>query len=345
MNWTGINVLVTGGMGYIGSHTILELIQYGCTITIVDMDQSSTRKDVLNKLIGEEKCHLVSYAHIDITNGFEVQKLFKKQRFDVCIHFAGFKNVGESNEDPLSYYFNNVGGLLTVLDACVYNGCHNFIFSSSCTVYGNDEQAPFVEKSIDELDIRNVTNPYATSKYMCEKIIEDVCKRDQRMRCVNLRYFNPIGSHESGMLHEGKTANLMPLLLDVLEGKKEHIHIFGKDYDTIDGTCVRDFVHVVDVAKAHVKAVTKLFTLSPGKAHVYNIGTGRGVSVLEIVKAMAKVTNQIIPCKIDKRRAGDLPVAYADTTKSKEELGFETEKTIEDMCRDAYKKIENKNHN
>lgn len=342
MNLTGINVLVTGGMGYIGSHTIVELIQYDCNITIVDMNQASARKDALNTLIGEEKCHLVNYEHIDITNGFEIQKLFKKQRFDVCIHFAAFKNVGESNENPLSYYYNNVGGLLTLLDACVYNGCHNFIFSSSCTVYGNDEQqAPFIEKSIDELDIRSVTNPYATSKYMCEKIIEDVCKRDQRMRCVNLRYFNPIGSHESGLLHdesiEGKTANLMPLLLDVLEGKKERIHIFGKDYDTVDGTCVRDFVHVVDVAKAHVKAVFKLFTLSPGKAHTYNIGTGQGCTVLEIIKTMSKMTNKVIPCKIDKRREGDLPVAYADTTKSKEELKFVAEKTIEDMCRDACK--------
>jgi len=345
MNYNGVNILLTGGLGYIGSHTVLELVKSKCNIMILDINKSTKRKDNLYKLIDEEDSHLVKVEHIDITNGFEMYKLFKNNVFDVCIHFAAFKNVGESDEEPLSYYCNNVGGLLTLLETCVYNGCHNFVFSSSCTVYGKDEQVPFVDKSIDELDIRNTTNPYATSKYMCEKIIEDVCKRDHRLRCINLRYFNPIGSHESGLLNddcmEGKTANLMPLLLNVLEEKIERVHIFGKDYDTKDGTCVRDFVHVVDVARAHVKAINKLFTMDVGKAHTYNIGTGKGCTVLELIKAMSKVTDKIIPCKFDKRREGDLPKAYACTKKTEEELGFVTEKTIEDMCRDAYKKIEN----
>ena len=338
------NIVLTGGMGYIGSHTVVELLNLNHRVTIVDTNceyyGSQTTKTNLLKLIPSDRVHCLIFKAIDITDEYELEQLFAENKFDVCIHFAALKNVEESQRIPLTYYYNNVGGLLNLLACCATHGCYEFIFSSSCTVYGNDQQVPFVEKSVDELDSRTLTNPYATTKYMCEKILSDLCEADSRIRCISLRYFNPVGAHHSGLLGDAplnnRPSNLMPVIVDVMDGTRKELHIYGYDYDTVDGTCVRDFIHVCDVARAHVFAMNKLPELSTGENHIYNIGTGEGYSVLQLVNAMSEVINVPIPHIFKPRREGDLPSAYADISKSRDELGFVAEKTIQDMCRDSY---------
>lgn len=338
------NIVLTGGMGYIGSHTVVELLKQDHRVTIVDTNceyygAQKTKTNLLT-LLPQERGHQLVFKAIDITDENELDLLFAENKFDICIHFAAFKNVEESHRIPLSYYYNNIGGLLNLLVCCAKHACYDFIFSSSCTVYGSDQPVPFIEKSVNDIDSRTLTNPYATTKYMSEKILSDICDTDHRMRCISLRYFNPVGSHHSGLLGDAplnhRPSNLMPIILDVVDGTLDKLPIYGHDYDTVDGTCVRDFIHVCDVARAHVFAMNKLPKLSTGENHIYNIGTGEGYSVLQLVNAMSEVVNSPIPHVFKTRREGDLPSAYADTRKSREELGFVAEKTIQDMCRDAY---------
>ena len=301
----GKNIILTGGMGYIGSHTVVELLKYDNTVTIVDnnCDYQGVQyvRNNLLKIIDQDRVNCLFFKSIDVTDEDALDSLFAKNRFDTCIHFAALKNVEESQQIPLTYYYNNVTGLIGLLACCTRHGCYDFIFSSSCTVYGNNQNLPFLEKSIDELDIRCLTNPYATSKYICEKILSDLCKSDSRMRCI-----------------------------------RDKLHIYGRYYDTKDGTCIRDFIHVCDVAKAHVKTLDKIDTFSKGHNHVYNIGTGTGYSVLNLISTMTEMTKKPIPFVFDERRNGDIPIAYADTTKAQNDLEFVTQFSLDDMCRDSY---------
>ena len=339
------HVVLTGGIGYIGSHTVLALIENNYKVSILDIncncDITKEIKDNLLKLIPINKKDDIKFYNVDITDEVDLDDLFSCiARFDTCIHFAALKNVEESIRMPLEYYMNNVSGLITLLSCCKRYQCHNFIFSSSCTIYGNNETMPCIEKNINEIDIRTLTNPYAVSKYMCEKILDDYCKSDSKFKCICLRYFNPIGAHSSGLLGDNpignRPSNIIPTILNVMSNKQDKLEIYGMDYDTKDGTCARDYVHVVDVANAHVKSIKQLKTLSHGCAHVYNIGTGKSTTILELIGIMTNVTKKTIPSIFMSRRDGDVSEAYANTSKSFKELGFFTKYNMEDMCKDAY---------
>lgn len=325
-------ILVTGGAGYIGSHTCIDLLNNNMEVVIVDNFSNSNEKalDAIKKLTGKD----FKFYKIDYTDKYEMEKVFFENDIDAVINFAGFKAVGESVKMPLEYYTNNVYGALVLLDLMRKHNVKKFVFSSSATVYGYPEKMPLTE----DCKIGGTTNPYGTSKLMIEYILQDLYKSDNTWDIVILRYFNPVGAHESGIIGEvpkGTPNNLMPYISRVAAGKLKELSVFGNDYDTKDGTGIRDYIHVVDLAHAHLKALEKLNKEDSG-IYIYNVGTGTGYSVLDMINAFEKANNVKIPYKIVNRRDGDLPVSYADTKKAKEELGFVATKSLEDMCKDEW---------
>lgn len=329
-------ILVTGGTGYIGSHTVVELLEQGMKVVVID-DFSNSKPEVLESIKKITRKDFVFYK-MNYTDREKLENVFKENKIEAVIHLAGFKSVGESVKKPIEYYTNNVSGTLILLDIMRKFNCYRFIFSSSATVYGNPEKIPLTE----ECKIGGTTNPYGTSKLFIERILQDVYISDKSWDICILRYFNPIGSHESGLLGEepqGIPNNLMPYIVRVASGQLKELSVFGNDYNTKDGTGVRDYIHVVDLAKGHISALQKIEKEKNG-IFIYNLGTGNGYSVLEIVKAFEKATRQKVPYKITTRRTGDVDICYADATKAKKELGWVAEKKLEDMCRDSWHYIE-----
>lgn len=322
-----MKVLVTGGCGYIGSHTVCELLKNNYEVVIID-NFSNSKKDVMTKietLTGKSAKLYVG----DVCDKSLLEEIFSKEKIEAIIHFAGYKAVGESVQKPLMYYENNLISTLYLLEIMNKYDCKKFIFSSSATVYGTPKELP-----IEESFPLSTTNPYGTTKLMIEMMLKDIYKANPDMSITILRYFNPIGNEETGLLGEspnGIPNNLMPYIVRVATGKLECLSVFGDDYDTKDGTGVRDYIHVVDLAKGHVLALEKAKDLS-----IYNLGTGEGYSVLDLVKTFERVNNVKVNYKIVGRRAGDIAACYADNTKAREELGFAPSKTLEDMCRDSY---------
>ena len=326
-----MSVLVTGGAGYIGSHTTIELIEAGHEVIIVD-DFSNSNPVVIER-IEELSGKKVKFYEIDITDKEKLETVFKENKIDSVIHFAAYKAVGESVEKPLEYYINNLTSTLVVLDLMREYGVKKFVFSSSATVYGDPVKNPILE----DFDL-SVTNPYGRTKLMIEDMLRDICKADKSLDVVILRYFNPVGAHKSGRIGEepnGIPNNLMPYITKVAIGSLKELNVFGDDYPTHDGTGVRDYIHVVDLARGHVKALDKL-SENPGLV-TYNLGTGNGYSVLDLVKAFSKASNREIPYKIVERRAGDIAMCYADPSKAEKELGWKAEYGIDDMCQDSWR--------
>ncbi len=324
-----MNVLVTGGAGYIGSHTMIELMDAGHSVVCIDNFMNSKYEAVkrVEKITGTK----IKFYEGDIRDGAILDKIFNENKIDAVINFAGLKAVGESCAKPLEYYENNIEGLLILAFKMREHNVKNLVFSSSATVYGKPESVP-----IKEDFPLSTSNPYGSTKLFIEYILKDLYKSDPTFNIAILRYFNPIGAHASGEIGEdpkGIPNNLCPYITQVAVGKREYLGVFGNDYDTPDGTGVRDYIHVVDLAKGHVLAVNKLAE-NPGLL-IVNLGTGKGYSVLDMVKAFEKVTGKPIPYKIMPRRPGDIDECYADPSYAKEVLGFEATKTLEDMCRDA----------
>lgn len=325
-------VLLTGGTGYIGSHTTVELFDEGHDVVIID-DLSNSDKSVLER-IEQITGRRPAFYEIDVSNIEALDETFEHERIDTVIHFAGYKAVGESVEKPLAYYKNNLNATLTLLEVMKKHDVTNLIFSSSAAVYSMLDNAPYTEED----GPLGCTNPYGWTKYMIEQILRDCCVADPEMSVVLLRYFNPIGAHESGLIGEkpnGIPNNLMPYITQVAQGIRPKLNVFGNDYPTHDGTGVRDYIHVVDLAKGHVAALE--YAQKHKGCEVFNLGTGQGYSVLDLVKAFEKVTGIEIPYEIVGRRPGDVAVNYADTTKAETLLGWKAEKGIEDMCRDAWR--------
>ena len=323
-----MNILVTGGLGFIGSHTVVELINQKHQVVIVD-NLVNSKLDVLSKL--EKIVHKrISFYKIDVTDEDKLEKVFSKYKFDGVIHFAGLKSVGESIENPLEYYMNNLISTMVVSKLVLKYNIDKFVFSSSATVYGNQ-----ISPMHEHTELKVTTNPYGETKAMAERMLHDISKSYRALSVSILRYFNPVGAHESGMIGEnpnGVPNNLMPFVSKVAKGELPHLNIFGDDYDTLDGTGVRDYIHVVDLAKGHVAAVEHA---KPG-VHIYNLGSGKGTSVLEIVETFKKVNNVDVPFKVVPRRSGDIASCFADVSKAKKDLGWETKLNIEDMCRDMW---------
>ncbi len=327
-----MNILLTGGAGYIGSHTAVELIESGYSVVIAD-DLSNSDASVVDKIRQITGKRPLFYEG-DVADHAFLEKVFCENDIDTAIHFAGFKAVGESVEKPIEYYRNNLDTTLTLLEVMRKHGCKDLIFSSSATVYGQVEEMPLTEES----GPLGCSNPYGWTKSMIEQILKDVCVADPEMSVVLLRYFNPIGAHESGLIGEkpnGIPNNLMPYITQVAEGIRPKLNVFGDDYPTPDGTGVRDYIHVVDLAKGHVAAVG--YVAEHTGCEVFNLGTGHGYSVLELVKAFEKVNGVAVPYEIVGRRAGDIATCYADASKAERVLGWKAELGIEDMCRDAWR--------
>lgn len=334
-----MKVLLSGGAGYIGSHTAIELRSAGHDVVIVD-NFSNSKPEVLRRL---EKITGAPFAFhcADVCDKAAMDKIFADEKPEAIIHFAGYKAVGESVEKPLEYYRNNLDSTLTLLELMKKYGVHNIVFSSSATVYGAPDSVPINESAA----VGRCTNPYGWTKYMIEIILKDACRADPALSAVLLRYFNPIGAHESGLIGEdpqGIPNNLMPYITQVASGRLEKLHIFGNDYDTPDGTGVRDYIHVVDLARGHVCAIK--YAAENKGADVINLGTGKGYSVLEMVKTFSEVSGVNIPYEINARRAGDIAECYADPTKAKEKLGWVAEKNLRDMCRDSWRWQKNNPH-
>lgn len=324
-------VLLTGGAGFIGSHTAVEILNKGYDVVIADnlYNADASVIDRIEKITGKKP----AFYEIDVADKKAVDAMFAAEDIDAVIHFAGYKAVGESVQKPLEYYRNNIDTALTVLEVMRDHDCHKFIFSSSATVYGTSDKVPFVETA-DEL---GCTNPYGWTKYMIEQILRDAAVADPELSVVLLRYFNPIGAHESGMIGEkpnGIPNNLMPYITQTAAGIREKLSVFGDDYPTHDGTGVRDYIHVVDLAKGHVAAYE--YSVDNKGCETFNLGTGIGYSVLDIVKAFEAANGIEIPYVIAERRAGDIATCYASTDKATEKLGWKAEKSLEDMCRDAW---------
>ncbi|MCL2859773.1 MAG: UDP-glucose 4-epimerase GalE [Oscillospiraceae bacterium] len=332
-----MSVLLTGGAGYIGSHTAVELLNLDKEIVIVDNFSNSKMSSIENvkKITGKD----VKVYNADIRDKEGIDKIFKENNVEEVIHFAGLKAVGESTEKPLEYYDNNVNGTICLLEVMKENNVKKIIFSSSATVYGISEKLPITENM--KVSAFNV---YGRTKEMIEYILKDLYESDKTWSVVLLRYFNPIGAHESGLIGEnpnGIPNNLMPYINKVAAGKLECLSVFGNDYDTPDGTGIRDYIHVVDLALGHVKSLEKIKNTSG--VFIYNLGTGVGYSVLDIINAFEKVNNLKINYKIVSRRPGDIAVCYADATKARTELGWVTTKTLEDMCKDSWRFEQNNN--
>ena len=328
-------ILLPGGAGYIGSHTAVELLNSGKDIVIIDNFSNSKPEvlDSIRKITGKD----FKFYQIDYLDKEKLEKVFEENKIDAVLNFAGFKAVGESVQKPLEYYHNNISGCLVLLETMRKYGVKKFIFSSSATVYGDPEIIPITE----ECKIGGTTNPYGSTKLFIEQILQDLYKSDNTWDICILRYFNPVGAHESGLIGEepqGIPNNLMPYVARVAAGILPELSVFGNDYDTPDGTGVRDYIHVVDLAKGHVCALDKLDKEEKG-LFIYNLGTGTGYSVLDIVHAFEKKKRKNVPYKIAPRRAGDIATCYADPKKAKEELGWTATKTLEDMCKDSWNYI------
>ena len=326
-----MKVFVTGGLGYIGSHTVVELLNEGHDVIIIDNLYNSSR-DVIEKIekITSKK---FQFYEGDVCDEELLDQIFHENKIDAVIHFAGYKAVGESVENPIMYYENNLISTLHLCKKMIENNCFKIIFSSSATVYGDPSQLPITEKA----KVGGTTNPYGTSKFMIERILNDITISNPKFTAIVLRYFNPIGAHKSGLIGEkpnGIPNNLMPYIVRVATGKLEILSVFGNDYDTPDGTGVRDYIHVVDLAKGHIKALEKSPQLDG--IHYYNLGTGSGYSVLDLVHAFEKVNGVSVPYKIVGRRPGDIASCYADSSLAYIELGWKAELGIEDMMRDSY---------
>ena len=325
-------ILVTGGAGYIGSHTVVELLNIGKDVVVVDNLSNSSEKSLerVKEITGRD----VKFYKADLLDKAALEEIFENENIESCIHFAGLKAVGESVAKPWEYYNNNITGTLVLVDVMKKHGCKNIIFSSSATIYGDPAFIPITEECPKGI----CTNPYGWTKSMLEQILTDIQKADNEWNVVILRYFNPIGAHISGRIGEnpnGIPNNLMPYITQVAVGKLEKLGVFGNDYDTHDGTGVRDYIHVVDLAKGHVKALAKLEKGSG--LNIYNLGTGTGYSVLDMVKSFEKANGVPVPYVIKDRRPGDIATCYADATKAKTELGWEAENGIEEMCRDSWR--------
>lgn len=328
-------ILVTGGTGYIGSHTIIELYKNGYEIDVLDnlYNSKATVLDKIEEIAGKRP----NFYEIDLKDYGKMEDLFAKNHYDLVIHFAGLKAVGESVEKPLEYYENNVGGTVNLLKCMKAHGVHKIIFSSSATVYG-DQPVPKFEE--DMQTGMGITNPYGETKYVIEEILKDVAKSDPKFEAVILRYFNPVGNHPSGLMGEdpnGIPNNLMPIIMKVARGKIKELSVFGDDYDTPDGTCKRDYIHVVDLAKGHVAAIDKM----KSGVLIYNLGTGKSTSVLQMIEAFDKASGKKLPYKIVERRPGDLPEMFADPAKAECELGWKAELTVEDAMRDTMNYLNN----
>lgn len=327
-----MKILVTGCCGYIGSHTCVELLNNNYEIVGLD-NFSNSKRDVLDK-IKKLTNQSITFYEGDMLDYKLLTSIFTSHKIDCVIDFAAYKAVGESVSKPIEYYINNVSSVLNLLKVMKKYGCKKIVFSSSATVYGQFNEIPYVETA----DIGGTTNPYATSKLFVEKILSDVYKSDQEFGVCILRYFNPVGAHPSGLIGEEPNdtpANLMPYICKVASGELECLSVFGNDYDTVDGTGVRDYIHVVDLARGHVLAVEKLAKENSGK-YIYNLGAGKGYSVLEIIKAFENVNKIKVNYKIASRRAGDIAEYYSDSTKALKELNFKCEKSLDDMVRDAW---------
>jgi UDP-glucose 4-epimerase len=328
-----MKILVTGGAGYIGSHTCVELLEAGYDVVVVDNLYNSSEKSIerIKQITGKD----LTFYEADILDAEALDKIFTDEKDIECvIHFAGLKAVGESVAKPLEYYKNNINGTLVLCEVMRAHGCKNIIFSSSATVYGDPAFIPITE----ECPKGTPTNPYGWTKHMIEQILTDFHTADPEWNVILLRYFNPIGAHKSGLIGEdpkGIPNNLLPYVAQVAIGKLECVGVFGNDYDTPDGTGVRDYIHVVDLAKGHVKAINKIVE-KPG-VKVYNLGTGNGYSVLDVVKAFSKACGHEVPYVIKPRRPGDIATCYSDATLAKEELGWEAEYGIDEMCADSWK--------
>ena len=326
-----MNILVTGGAGYIGSHTCVLLLEAGYDVTVLDNLDNSC--EVSLQRVEEITGKKVKFYKVDLLDYEATNQVFEENKFDAVIHFAGLKAVGESVRIPIRYYHNNITGTLNLCDIMSKHGVKKLVFSSSATVYGDPHTVP-----IKEDFPLSATNPYGQTKLMIEYILKDIYKSDNEWDIAILRYFNPVGSHESGKIGEdpsGIPNNLMPYISQVAIGKLEQLSVFGGDYDTKDGTGVRDYIHVVDLANGHLKALDKI--KNDVGVVIYNLGTGTGYSVLDMVKAFSKASGVEVKYKITDRRPGDIASCYADPTKAKEELGFVATHTLEDMCRDLWK--------
>lgn len=328
-----MRILVTGGAGYIGSHTCVELLNEGHEVIVVDNLCNSCQEALkrVEKITGKP----VKFYEINLLDKAGLESVFEQEQIDAVIHFAGLKAVGESVYKPLEYYQNNITGLLDLCEVMRKHQVKNIVFSSSATVYGSPAEIPVTEKCPKG----EITNPYGRTKEMIEEILTDLYTADPEWKVMLLRYFNPIGAHESGLIGEnpkGIPNNLFPYITQVGIGKLESVGIFGTDYDTPDGTCIRDYIHVVDLANGHVKALAKLKE-DHGGVWIYNFGTGEGYSVLDVVRTFEEVTGVKINYTIEGRRAGDVPICYADSSKAKEELGWVAKRNLQDMCRDAWR--------
>ncbi|HHU18287.1 MAG TPA: UDP-glucose 4-epimerase GalE, partial [Clostridiales bacterium] len=324
-----MNILVTGGAGYIGSHTCVALLQAGHRVIVADNLCNSKAETIeqVEQITGKK----VTFYQIDVTDEKAVDTIFSNHNIDGIIHFAGLKAVGESVEKPLEYYFNNTVSTMVLSKACLKYGVGKFVFSSSATVYGENE-VPFIET----MPLLPTTNPYGETKAMSERILTDVAKANPDWSVALLRYFNPVGAHESGLIGEAPTGipnNLMPYVTQVAKGKLEKLRVFGNDYPTADGTGVRDYIHVVDLAEGHVMALDKLTS----GVHIYNLGTGQGTSVLQLLQAFEEANSLKIPYEIVGRRPGDIAECYANASKAERELGWKAKRGIIDMCRDAWR--------
>ena len=328
-----MKILVTGGAGYIGSHTVVELLNAGHEVAVIDnlCNSSSKSLERVEEITGRK----VTFYPVDIRDDINIEEVFRKESPEAVIHFAGLKAVGESVEIPLKYYDNNIGGTLTLLHTMKKTGCKSIVFSSSATVYGKPESVP-----IREDFPTSVTNPYGRTKLMIEEILKDLYHSDPSWNVISLRYFNPIGAHESGRIGEdpaGIPNNLLPYVAKVAVGKLEKVSVFGNDYDTPDGTGVRDYIHVVDLAKGHIKAIEKIEAEEHVGYKTYNLGTGIGYSVLDIIKAFGKACGKEVPYVIAGRREGDVDTVYADPSLAKEELGWSAEYDLQKMCEDTWR--------
>jgi len=336
-----MNVFVTGGAGYIGSHTVVELLNQGYYVVAAD-NFSNSKPEVINR-IKEITGREFTFYKADLLDAQAVEDIFKKEKIDAVIHFAGLKAVGESVSTPLKYYYNNITGTVNLCNVMQKYNVKKFVFSSSATVYGMNNKSPLSE----DMPL-SATNPYGRTKLMIEQILWDVWKADKTWKIILLRYFNPIGAHESGRIGEdpnGIPNNLMPYITQVAVGKREKLYIFGNDYETHDGTGVRDYIHVVDLADGHIKALERIEQIAgsqdgqgtgEGAVEVYNLGTGIGYSVLDVVKNFEEATGIKIPYEFTDRRPGDVAICYADPSKAYRVMGWKTKRTLKDMCRDSW---------